>query len=64
MSEIKTDLLPCPFCGSEAVLEERNPFCDDEPRYIVRCTNTSDCCIEQGYTFTLEEAIEAWNSRK
>lgn len=57
--EPDTTLLPCPFCGSEAILVEL-----DNNRYKVRCSDYMDCCIEQGYSFNLEDAVEAWNRRK
>lgn len=51
-----TELKPCPFCGGEAELrdfgEKRNPyiFCDGPCSFVM----DGD---------TVEEAIEAWNTR-
>lgn len=61
MMEPNIKLDPCPFCGSEAILEEIDSR--GKTDYYVRCSNTSECCIEQGYSFNLEEAVEAWNKR-
>lgn len=49
-TEIK--LLPCPFCGGEAELDE---YCG---KYVVFCTNEK--C---NWHNTEAEAIEAWNTR-
>ena len=49
---METKLLPCPFCGSEAKLDE---YCG---RYSVFCP--SEQC---GWHNTEAEAIEAWNRR-
>jgi hypothetical protein len=51
-SRIENKLLPCPFCGGEAKLDE---YCG---RYNVFCT--SEQC---GWHDTAAEAIEAWNKR-
>ena len=65
MSEIK--LLPCPFCGWEAHIEEHK-FWNGRTKsftvgtYGVRCLK----CGASGTQFhkTKEEAIELWNTRK
>jgi len=56
---MSNELKPCPFCGSDATLEYNENcgwqvYCDDR-----RCT------VETSTYFrgTLEEAIEAWNTR-
>ena len=59
-------LLPCPFCGGEAVIEEVN-----YGEEIGGCRKSAGCNTEgcQGYqslvTFsTYREAAEAWNKRR
>lgn len=48
---------PCPFCGSEAEIS-RTPL----GAFWIQCP---ECGIEQGYSYhTVEEALEAWNTRK
>ena len=55
MSETK--LKPCPFCGSEAHIEERKMV---RIWYEVRCDN---CDAGTGIWKTPDEAIKAWNTR-
>ena len=54
-------LLPCPFCGGEADIEEisGNPFTDEPYTWAVGC---KDCNIGW-YKETKEDAIAAWNRR-
>ena len=49
---MENKLLPCPFCGGEAKLDEH---CE---KYVVFCT--SEKC---SWHDTEAEAIEAWNTR-
>ena len=49
---MENKLLPCPFCGGEAELDE---YCG---KYVVFCKNAS-CSWRK----TKAEAIEAWNTR-
>lgn len=62
MSEPK--LLPCPFCGGEAVLMDDSPA--PNLIYGVGCGNT-ECLAYTGYGLKLygteAEAVEAWNTR-
>ena len=55
MSEIK--LLPCPFCGVEAILHHNGLTEKDH----VTCL---DCCCRTKDSITKEEAIKQWNTRK
>lgn len=50
-------LLPCPFCGGEAYLEEILEY-----HNYVHCTN---CECEKGrfQTYKKSQAIKAWNTR-
>lgn len=67
MSEIK--LLPCPFCGGEAeVRATKRPVFNGKymgtAHYVVGCIDTK-CIgrIQRRYN-SIEEAIDAWNTRK
>ena len=54
-------LKPCPFCGSEAVMETFTTAMEKVPRYRVRCTS---CSIQTDWDLWSEkEASEAWNRR-
>ena len=55
MSEIK--LLPCPFCGGEAILHHNGLTEKDH----VTCLS---CCCRTKDSITKEEAIKQWNTRK
>jgi Lar family restriction alleviation protein len=55
VSEIK--LLPCPFCGGEAILHHNGLTEKDH----VTCL---DCCCRTKDSITKEEAIKQWNTRK
>lgn len=58
-----SELKPCPFCGGEAELVHWRNQNSWNTEYGIACT----CGILlQGAekTFTKEEAIEAWNTRK
>lgn len=52
------NLLPCPFCGSEAEITELKTI---EGSFYVQCPK---CGIEQGYSSSYEEAVEEWNKRE
>ena len=61
---MNNELKPCPFCGSEAVLECRDEDYNDD--WIVYCLNLDgECefCPCTKYHETAEDAIEAWNTR-
>lgn len=60
MSEIK--LKKCPFCGSDAILEEKM---DTAYRLIcrVKCSNIYHCAIKQDQWDYRENAVKAWNRR-
>lgn len=66
-NDITTELLPCPFCGGEAILNIIPPHThtiatfmpDCEGEAFIECTECT--CILAGRT--AEEVIEAWNSR-
>lgn len=59
---MKTDLLPCPFCGEDAHFVHYESYDNDD--WSVECVN-ADCELEPSTRcyFTKEQAIEAWNTR-
>lgn len=63
MSNNKPDLLPCPFCGGEALNVEWVTS-HDERGWAVACKNP-ECLMNQGARIlrTEAEAAEAWNRR-
>lgn len=54
-------LMPCPFCGGEADIEEitGGPYTDELYVWGVGCKE----CNIGWYKDTRKEAIEAWNGR-
>ena len=61
MSEIK--LLPCPFCGGEAMLDREYIFCD-ECHLIMRIDDILYSNEAETYEEARNQAIEQWNTRK
>lgn len=53
-------LLPCPFCGSPAELDDLGDPQDDS---MVSCTNQRRCGVQQIARFNPESAAAAWNTR-
>lgn len=56
-----TELKKCPFCGSEAEIEEYT-----DGTYAVVCScNISECEVQPTtyWHYSKEKAIEAWNRR-
>ena len=58
---METKLRTCPFCGGGAKLM-RFPKCDR--KYVVICENEQCMASVGNYSYTKEEAIKAWNTRK
>ena len=56
MSELKSELLPCPFCGKSGRLR----YDELDHHYTVGCLDV--CVSTYGYS-SETEAIEAWNTR-
>lgn len=59
--ESMSDLKPCPFCGSEAVVNYKQAL----GTWIVECTNSycpASYMIGMDYDTKLE-AVDAWNRR-
>ena len=56
------ELKPCPFCGSEAIMETFTTAAEKVPRYRVRC---SKCWCETDWdSFSVEDVVEKWNRRE
>ena len=64
MSAASCSLLPCPFCGGEAVLIEMPDVKYNATDWDVGC-KTKGCFLEHGADWRLEkeQAIELWNKR-
>ena len=60
MTDSRTTLLPCPFCGGEAQAVNSGPWLRDHFMWFARC---SDCVVSTPYKPTEAEAIAAWNTR-
>lgn len=56
--EYKKELLPCPFCGGEAVVDKEIPFLT--PTFRVKC---SVCGIGTDIHSFKQPSIDAWNRR-
>lgn len=54
------ELLPCPFCGGKANIEERIHKHFDEDRYFAVCIS---CACEGAWATTKSGAVRGWNSR-
>lgn len=61
MSDIKTEIKPCPFCGSMPHLY----IWEYSEYWTVNCSNT-DCianAIQRNRWSSMETAVEKWNKR-
>jgi Lar family restriction alleviation protein len=57
------DLIPCPFCASEAILRPSNIQCEGI-HFVIVCSN-EDCEAQPDvHGNTEKEAITRWNTRK
>jgi hypothetical protein len=54
-------LLPCPFCGGEAILDDVSSFLGDA-KWSPAC-ETEDCVMWNAKYATQREAAAAWNTR-
>lgn len=57
-----SELLPCPFCGNEALLLGGGEYEGIQQGYTVECHNCSATTAYFGAD-NMQEAIEAWNKR-
>lgn len=60
---MSNELLPCPFCGGDAV---RMDFLDNPPFKDMpgtRYFGCRKCCVVSFTNMTEQQAIEAWNTR-
>ena len=54
-------LKPCPFCGSEAIMQTFKTAAEKDARFRVKC---SSCFCETNWdNFSAEDAKELWNRR-
>ena len=54
-------LMPCPFCGADAIMETCTTALEKVPRFRVRC---KDKCAETSWdNWSEEEAAKKWNRR-
>lgn len=57
-----TDLLPCPFCGGEAILAVRE-YTDDKADFGNASVECSKCFCEQPWLKSEDIAVAVWNAR-
>ena len=63
----ETKLMSCPFCDGEIFVRpyiyKNDPSI--KPKYVAMCENPKCTCYAQSKIYnTIDEAIEAWNTRK
>ena len=56
-------LLPCPFCGGEAILDKEDIFCD-QCHLSMRIDDRLYNREAENYEEARTQAIEDWNTRK
>ena len=59
--ENKIELLPCPFCGGEAI--RLVDFDDEYERVYLESVHCRSCHARVAWQETVEAAAEAWNRR-
>lgn len=68
MSEKKYKLLPCPFCGAKARINDVTKMSGiffEFIEYYVECSNQKTCGVGPfTHILSKDEAIKAWNTRK
>ena len=57
------DIKPCPFCGGTDFIEFAYPY-RRKPGLKGSYVQCKDCGAQSGRRETIDDAIEAWNSRK
>ncbi len=55
------NLLPCPFCGGEPIMQFQ---LDDLGDWKVQCDNCGASTCPEGTHYTKEKAEEDWNIRR
>jgi hypothetical protein len=58
MTMTSIDVLPCPFCGSDAVTY----YSYDFNEWTIRCTN-DNCFCDFGYDPDKSVVVKMWNTR-
>ena len=61
--ENKIELLPCPFCGGEAIRLIDFDFDDEYERVDFESIHCRSCHARVAWQETFEAAAEAWNRR-
>lgn len=59
----KTNLLPCPFCAGEALIDREYIFCDN-CHLLMRIDDRLYNGEAQTYEEARQQTIEAWNTRE
>lgn len=60
--ELKNKLLPCPFCGGEATIDEEVAYSVDSSYLYVGC-KTCPARIPFDFSDFPEQIVEQWNRR-
>ena len=68
MESQQEKLLPCPFCGRDAVLKHDITIEDGQESgfWFIHCASPiCDCCVGYGTNYTsAEQVIRRWNNRQ
>lgn len=56
----EVELLPCPFCGRESLIEEFRDEDDPQPLFVATC---EVCPIKTYDQFSAQDAARIWNTR-
>lgn len=62
-NETEVELLPCPFCGAPAIIEDQPSYSQAANTYFRFRAWCNDCCFGLDWHAYEAEAIAAWNTR-